>query len=113
MVSLLLNALVVVIGDHLNKILSGVGKIFIPVIDNILTFLITALVFAVIFKVLPDAKIKWKDVLIGGLITAVFFTLGKLAIGYYLGSSNITTVYGAAGSVMIIMIWVYYSAVIL
>jgi membrane protein len=62
---------------------------------------------------LPDAKIKWKDVLIGGLITSIFFTLGKLAIGYYLGSSNIASVYGAAGSIMIIMVWVYYSSIIL
>ena len=62
---------------------------------------------------LPDARIKWKDVLIGGLITSVFFMLGKLAIGYYLGSSNIASVYGAAGSIMIIMVWVYYSSVIL
>jgi membrane protein len=62
---------------------------------------------------LPDAKIKWKDVLIGGFITALFFTLGKLAIGYYLGSSNIATIYGAAGSIMIIMVWVYYSSIIL
>src|SRR5674476_1309408 len=55
----------------------------------------------------------WKDVLIGGLITSVFFTLGKLTIGYYLGSSNIASVYGAAGSIMIIMVWVYYSSIIL
>jgi hypothetical protein len=60
-----------------------------------------------------DAKVKWKDVLIGGLITSVFFTLGKLTIGYYLGSSNIASVYGAAGSIMIIMVWVYYSSIIL
>jgi membrane protein len=65
------------------------------------------------FKVLPDAKIKWKDVLFGGLITAMFFTLGKLAIGFYLGNSNLTTLYGAAGSIIIIMIWVYYSSIIL
>jgi len=52
-------------------------------------------------------------VLIGGLITSIFFTLGKLAIGYYLGRSNLTTLYGAAGSIIIIMVWVYYSAVIL
>jgi len=113
MVSLLLNALIVIIGDHLNKLFSGVGKIFIPVIDNIVTFLITALVFAVIFKVLPDAKIKWKDVSVGALITAILFTLGKIAIGWYLGRSNVATIFGAAGSVIIIMVWAYYSSMIL
>jgi len=65
------------------------------------------------FKILPDAKIRWKDVLFGGFITAVFFTLGKVAIGFYLGKSNFTTLYGAAGSIVIVMLWVYYSSIIL
>ncbi|MEO7768024.1 MAG: YihY/virulence factor BrkB family protein [Ferruginibacter sp.] len=113
MVSLLLNALVAIIGDHLNRLITGVGKVFIPVIDNLLTFSITTLVFAVIFKVLPDAKIRWKDVGVGAFITAILFTLGKIVIGWYLGRSNMATIYGAAGSVIIIMVWAYYSSVIL
>lgn len=113
MVSLLLNALIALVGNHLNKLVSGVGKIFIPVIDNLATFLITACVFGVIFKVLPDAKIKWKDVSVGAFITAILFTLGKIAIGWYLGQSNLATIYGAAGSVIIIMVWAYYSSLIL
>ena len=113
MVSLLLNALIALVGNHLNKLVSGIGRIFIPVIDNLLTFTITAIVFAVIFKVLPDAKIKWKDVSIGAFVTAILFTLGKIAIGWYLGQSNMATIYGAAGSVVIIMVWAYYSSLIL
>ncbi|MEJ7587457.1 MAG: YihY/virulence factor BrkB family protein [Ferruginibacter sp.] len=113
MVSLLLNALIAIIGNHLNKLVSGVGRIFIPVIDNLVTFIITTIVFAVIFKVLPDAKIKWKDVSVGAFITAILFTLGKIGIGWYLGQSNLATLYGAAGSVVIIMVWAYYSSVIL
>lgn len=112
-VSLLLNALIAVIGNRLNNLLSGAGKIFIPLIDNVLSFGITSLLFAIIFKVLPDAKIKWKDVGIGAFITAMLFTLGKFGIGYYLGRSNMGTIYGAAGSVIIIMLWAYYSSVIL
>jgi membrane protein len=112
-VSLLLNALIVIIGNRLNNILSGVGKIFVPIVDNVLSFGVTALLFAIIFKVLPDAKIKWKDISIGAIITAVLFTSGKFAIGYYLSTSNMATIYGAAGSVIIIMLWVYYSSVIL
>ncbi|MBC7424408.1 MAG: YihY/virulence factor BrkB family protein [Ferruginibacter sp.] len=112
-VSLVLTALIAIIGDRLNHILSGASKIFVPLIDNALSFLITALLFAIIFKVLPDAKIKWKDVSIGAIITAVLFTLGKIGIGYYLGRSNMATIYGAAGSVIIIMLWAYYSSVIL
>ena len=113
MVSLLLNALIAIVGNHLNKLISGVGKIFIPVIDNLLSFTIITLIFAVIFKVLPDAKIKWKDVTVGAFITAILFTLGKIGIGWYLGKSNMATIYGAAGSVVIIMVWAYYSSLIL
>lgn len=113
MVSLLLNALVAAFGNFLARYFSEFSVIIVEITDNVLTFIITTFLFSLMFKVLPDAKIKWKDVLIGGFITAVFFTLGKLAIGYYLGSSNIATIYGAAGSIMIIMVWVYYSSIIL
>jgi membrane protein len=113
MVSLLLNAVIAMIGNNLNKLISGVGKVFIPAIDNLVTFVITMIVFAVIFKVLPDAKIKWKDVSVGAFITAILFTLGKIAIGWYLGRSNVATIFGAAGSVIIIMFWAYYSSLIL
>ena len=113
MVSLLLNAVISAFGNYLGKYLDNFSVIFIQLTDNVLTFIATTFLFALMFKVLPDAKIKWKDVLIGGLITSFFFTLGKLGIGYYLGQSNLATVYGAAGSVIIIMVWVYYSAVIL
>ncbi len=113
MVSLLLNAVVSAFGNYIGKYLSNFSVVFIQLTNSFLTFIATTFLFALMFKVLPDAKIKWKDVLIGGLITAFFFTLGKLAIGYYLGQSNLATVYGAAGSVIIIMVWVYYSAVIL
>ena len=113
MVSLLLNALVSAFGNFLARYFTEFSVIFIQITDNVLTFVITTFLFSLMFKVLPDAKIKWKDVFIGGFITAVFFTLGKLAIGYYLGSRNIATIYGAAGSVMIVMVWVYYSSIIL
>jgi membrane protein len=113
MVSLLLNALIAIIGDRLNRLIAGVERVFIPVIDNLITFAITTFLFAVIFKVLPDAKIKWKDVTVGAFITAILFTLGKIGIGFYLGSSDMATIYGAAGSVVIIMVWAYYSSVIL
>ena len=113
MVSLVLNAVIAIIGDRLNHLIAGVDRVFIPVIDNLVTFGITTLLFAVIFKVLPDAKIKWKDVTVGAFITAILFTLGKIGIGYYLGRSNMATIYGAAGSVIIIMVWAYYTSVIL
>ena len=113
MVSLLLNAIVSAFGHFLARYFSEFSVVLVQITDSVLTFVITTFLFSLMFKMLPDAKIKWKDVLVGGLITSIFFTLGKLAIGYYLGSSNIASVYGAAGSIMIIMVWVYYSSIIL
>ncbi len=113
MVSLALNAVVSAFGKYLGRYLNDFSVVFIQISDNVLAFVITTFLFALMFKLLPDAKIKWKDVFIGALITSFFFTIGKLGIGYYLGNSNLATVYGAAGSVIIIMVWVYYSALIL
>jgi membrane protein len=112
-VSLALNALVAILSTKIDKLVSGMGDTFLFVVDNLISVVITTLLFATIFKVLPDAKIRWKDVLVGALITAFLFMLGKYGIGFYLGKSKLATIYGAAGSVMIIMIWVYYSAAIL
>ena len=75
--------------------------------------MVATFLFSLIFKILPDAKVKWKVVLFGGFITAIFFTIGKLGIGLYLGQSNLTSLYGAAGSIIILMVWVYYSSIIL
>lgn len=113
MVSLILNAVVAAVSGKLNTMISGAGDTLIPVVDHVLSTGVTWLMFATIFKVLPDARIKWKDVFVGALITALLFTLGKIGIGYYLSKSNLATVFGAAGSVIIIMIWVYYSSAIL
>lgn len=112
-VSLTLNAMVSAFGEFLARYVETFSVYFIEATEGILSFTITSFLFSLMFKVLPDAHIKWRDVLFGGLITAMFFTLGKLAIGFYLGNSNLTTLYGAAGSIIIIMIWVYYSAIIL
>ncbi len=112
-VSLVLNALVSGFGKFLGHYIRNFSVYFIEVTESILSLLVATFLFSLMFKWLPDAKIKWKDVLFGGLITAVFFTLGKFAIGFYLGKSNLTTLYGAAGSIIIIMVWVYYSSIIL
>ena len=65
--------------------------------------------FAVLLRVLPDVRLRWRDVMIGGLITSVLFTFGQELIGLYLGQSSMASSYGAAGSVMILLLWVYYS----
>jgi membrane protein len=76
------------------------------------SLLILTLVFALLFAYVPDAEIRWRDVWPGGLITAVLFTLGKTAIGYYLGQASVGSAYGAAGSLVVLLVWVYYSALI-
>jgi membrane protein len=68
--------------------------------------------FALLFQYVPDAEIRWRDVWLGGLVTAVFFTVGKTAIGYYLGQASVGSAYGAAGSMVVLLVWVYYSALI-
>ncbi|WP_323489122.1 YihY/virulence factor BrkB family protein [Flavobacterium sp. PL02] len=83
------------------------------IINLIIILISITLLFAIIFKALPDGIIKWKDSFIGASCTAVLFMIGKFAIGFYLGSSTTASVYGAAGSVIIILVWVYYSAIIL
>ena len=113
LVSLILNTVVVAFGKFIERYVSSYSVYFIQVTESVLSFLIVGFLFSLMFKILPDAKIKWKDVLFGGFITAVFFTFGKLAIGFYLGQSNLTSLYGAAGSIIILMVWVYYSSIIL
>jgi membrane protein len=112
-ISLALNIIISSFGNFLNRYIRDFNVYFIQATDAILSFLVSSFLFSLMFKILPDAKIRWKDVLFGGFITAIFFTLGKLAIGFYLGKSNLGTLYGAAGSIIIIMLWVYYSSIIL
>jgi membrane protein len=81
--------------------------------NTLIIIAIISLLFAVIYKILPDAVISWKDAWIGSLFTAVLFLFGKFVIGYYLGKANLGIAYGTAASVVIILTWVYYSAVIL
>jgi membrane protein len=82
-------------------------------INFVVSFGVTTLLFALIYKVLPDVKIQWRDVWIGALVTSLLFTLGKAAIGWYLGRPGTTSTYGAAGSFVALLLWVYYSAQIL
>ena len=113
MISLLMNALVAVLSDYLQRHIPGSGLVFVNVMNQLLSFIITAIIFSMIFKILPDAKIAWKDVIKGAVLTTILFTLGKWGIGIYVGKSNLNNVYGAAASIIILMVWVYYSAIIL
>jgi membrane protein len=76
------------------------------------SLLVLTIGFALLFKYVPDAQVRWRDVWVGGFVTAVLFTLGKTAIGYYLGQASVGSAYGAAGSLVVLLVWVYYSALI-
>jgi membrane protein len=77
--------------------------------NMVISFVVAAVLFAMIYKFLPDVAIKWRDVAIGAVITALLFEIGKFLIGLYLGRSSVTSAYGAAGSVVVLMLWVYYA----
>jgi membrane protein len=113
MVSLILNAAMDAIVDKLTQIFPGITVYLTYAINIILTLITTTLLFAIIFKVLPDAKIRFKDIKAGAFTTAILFMLGRAAIGFYLGHSKVSSTYGAAGSLVVILLWVYYSAIIL
>lgn len=87
--------------------------LFIESMNLIVSFVLVTFVFALIFKVLPDVQIAWRDVWLGALLTGILFTLGKYLISFYLSNSSIGSVYGAAGSLAALLIWIYYSAQIL
>ncbi|MEP7277510.1 MAG: YihY/virulence factor BrkB family protein [Bacteroidota bacterium] len=113
MVSLTLNALVEILSKPLLRLLPGNGVYVIDAVNNCLMFILLSLLFGIIFKVLPDARIRWKDVMVGAITTSILFMIGKFCIGFYLGHSKMGNIYGTAGSIIIVMLWVYYSAVIL
>ncbi|QHS61368.1 YihY/virulence factor BrkB family protein [Chitinophaga agri] len=113
MVSLAMNGIIELFSRQLAVLFPQVTMVLVYIVNLALTFIIISSLFAIIFKVLPDAKIKWKHVIVGAVTTAILFMVGKFAIGMYLGSSKVGTAYGAAGSIVIILLWVYYSAIIL
>ena len=113
LVSLIINGAMDILVNHLLKNFPNVTVIIAYIVNLILTYLITAFIFGLIFKVLPDARIQWKHVRVGAFTTALFFMFGKFLISYYLGHSTMSTAYGAAGSVIIVLLWVYYSSAIL
>lgn len=112
MVSLLINIVIAAISHYLHNYISQTAEFWI-LINFIISFVIITFLFAMIFKILPDVKIKWRDVLSGSIFTALLFTLGKLVLELYITNAHVGSAYGAAGSLIVILIWVYYSAQIL
>ncbi len=112
LVSLVINILVSALSNRIQHFFPGIGVI-IFLVNLGLTFLVIAVLFAIIFKVLPDVKITWKDVRSGAVFTAILFILGQYLIGLYLQYFGNSSTYGAAGSLIVILTWIYYTAAIL
>jgi membrane protein len=113
LVSLAATTVVEGIGGRLKDTLPNVTVIVFYIINLLLNLLVTTLLFGIIFKVLPDAKIKWKDIWPGAIATSLLFLVGKFAISFYVSKSDIGSTFGAAGSLVILLVWIYYSSIIL
>jgi membrane protein len=109
LVSLVIGAVLAACGRWCNGVVPG-GLVLFEALNIVVGFLITTALFAVAYRLLPRAHIKWSDVWIGAAATAVFFTLGKFGIGLYIGRAGIASAFGAAGSLIVVLVWVYYSA---
>jgi membrane protein len=112
LVSLLLTAGIALVANWVGGLMPG-SETIAQILNIVLSLAMITLLFATIFKFLPDAKIAWRDVWIGAFLTALLFTIGKFALGLYLGKSGVASSYGAAGSLIVLLLWVYYSSQIL
>ena len=112
MVSLILDAGLSWVGTYFAASFSGV-TVLLRILNSAIAFGIAALLFAMIFKILPAVTLTWRDVAIGAAMTALLFTAGKFMIGYYIGKSGVASAYGAAASIITILLWIYYSSLIL
>lgn len=110
--SLLISAVLAAASTYFQWLLPWSGPVW-PVVDFLVSFSITTILFAMIFKILPDVRLHWSDVWIGAAATAALFTVGKIIFGFYLGRSSLGSAYGAAGSLVVVLLWVYYSSQIL
>lgn len=113
LVSLVLNSLIVAFSDKLVEHLSLVTTVIVNLINFFVSLALTGVLFGTIYKILPDANVSWRSVIAGGMFTSVLFTIGKYAIGLYLGTSSVGTTFGAAGSVVVLLLWTYYTSQIL
>ncbi|RYF90879.1 MAG: YihY/virulence factor BrkB family protein [Chitinophagaceae bacterium] len=113
LVSLVINAAMDALNENLSRIFSDGTFYLMYGLNLLLIFTIITFFFTIIYKVLPDATIYWKDAMKGAMFTAVLFLVGKFLIGYFIGSSKTSAAYGAAASLVIVLLWVYYTSVIL
>jgi membrane protein len=112
LVSLGVSTIIDGFSEHLKNRFPDVAIVVFYVSNIVITFVVTTLIFGVVFKVLPDATIRWKDVIVGAIVTALLFMLGKMGMSFYISKSNVGITYGAAGALMVLLLWIYYSSLI-
>ena len=110
--SLIINLLIDITGNYLVGLFADASVYIVFTINRIFIIAIVAILFMFIFKYLPDGKVNWKDAIKGAIFTSILFMIGKAAIGYFLGNFRTASTYGVAGSLMILLLWIYYSSVI-
>lgn len=113
LVSLAVTSVLDSFNNRLQAAFPDVTVVLFYVINQVVTFTVITILFGVIFKVLPDAQIKWKDVMAGSMLTALLFMLGKFGISFYISKTEVGSTYGAAGSLAVLLVWIYYSSLIL
>jgi len=114
LVSLVISGALSAVGDRLSGFLpSGLSGAVLQLLNIVVSLLVIGFLFAAMFKVLPDAKVEWRSAWVGGFVTALLFVIGKFLIGLYLGQSNPGEAYGAAGSLIVLLLWIYYSSLIM
>jgi membrane protein len=113
LVSLLVSTILSIISNYVSETFVEIPLYLLDIGNLVISLGVIFLLFGMIYKVLPDVHIKWKDVWVGALVTSVLFVLGKYLIGIYLGTSSLSSAYGAAGSLVVLLLWIYYSAQIL
>ncbi|HYZ61967.1 MAG TPA: YihY/virulence factor BrkB family protein [Acetobacteraceae bacterium] len=111
LVSLVVSAALSALGDYLNAIFPGI-KVILQIVNIVISFVIVSALFAAVYKILPDRDLSWKDVIVGAVVTALLFTVGKTLIALYIGSTAVASSYGAAGALVIVLVWIYYSSLI-
>jgi len=109
LVSLVISAGLSALSSYVNAYLPF-GHFILQTLNFLISFALISVLFAAIYKVLPDKELEWRDVLVGAAATALLFSIGKFLIGLYIGSSAVASSYGAAGALIVVLLWIYYSA---
>ncbi|MFT2007094.1 YihY/virulence factor BrkB family protein [Pontibacter sp. 13R65] len=112
LLSLLVSTIIAFLSEYITRAFPEISVVFISLVDIVISISIITILFALMFKFLPDAIIRWRDVWVGALITALLFVIGKYLISWFIGTSDPGSAYGAAGSIVVILMWIYYTSAI-